>query len=202
MIMALGGDGIGATTAAGGTRIRAVLGGVGGLFTHLRNFQYTPGATTHTGTVMRDASGAKAASALAAAGTALVVDAALVDGDGNAIAANDVLAIKLNTGEWHLSTISAWNSGTKTATLNTAIPTGKSVLKGAPVYCYGVEGDNWNLGRTFALTTGAARTFPNTDTGDVSLTRGRSPGAPLIISSDNATNAGTFNYVNWFYARR
>lgn len=202
MIHGLGGDGVGAVTATAGTRIRKILGGVGGLFTHLLGFQYTPGATTHTGTVMRDASGAKAASALAAAGTALVVDTALTDGDGNAIAANDVLAIKLNTGEWHLSTISAWNSGTKTATLNTAIPTGKSVLKGAPVFCYGVEGDTWHSDRTFTLTTGATRTFPNTDVGDVSLTRGRSPGAPLIFSSDNATNAGTLIYANVFYARR
>lgn len=201
-MMAIGGGGIGKSTQAAGTRIREILGGAGGLFTHLRNFQYTPGATTHLATVMRDASSAKAASALAAAGTALVVDTALTDGDTNAIAANDVLAIKLNTGEWHLSTISAWSAGTKTATLNTAIPTGKSVLKGAPVFCYGVEGDTFHAKNTFDLTTGATRTFPNTDTGEVSLTRARSPGAPLIISSDNATNAGTLNYANWLFAKR
>lgn len=201
-MMAIGGGGIGKATEAAGTRIRAILGGAGGLFTHLRNFQYTPGATTHLATVMRDASGAKAASALAAAGTALVVDTALTDGDGNAIAANDVLAIKLNDGTWHLSTISAWSAGTKTATLNTAVPTNKSVLKGAPVFCYGVEGDTFHAKNTFDLTTGATRTFPNTDTGEVSLTRGRSPGAPLILSSDNATNAGTLNYANWLFAKR
>src|SRR4051812_6920332 len=124
MIHGLGGDGYGKLTQTAGTRIRLLVGGAGGLFTHLNNLRYTSAGTAHTVTIMRDASTAKAASALAAAGTALIVDTALTDGDGNIPANLDCFAVKLNTGEWHFSTISAWNAGTKTATLNTAIPTG------------------------------------------------------------------------------
>lgn len=202
MIHGIGGGGIGRTTQSAGTRIRGVLGGAGGLYTHLTNFRYTSGATQHTVTAMIDASNGLAASALAAAGTALVCDRALTDGDANAPANLDVLVVRLNTGEWHLSTISAWNSGTKTLTLNTAIPTGKSVLKGAPIFFYGVAGDTYQLGRTFSPATSTSTNFPNQAGGDASLIRGRSPGAPIVLDSDNGTAQGYIEYANFMFAKR
>jgi hypothetical protein len=202
MIHGIGGGGVGRVTQAAGTRIRAVLGGAGGLYTHCTNFRYTAAGTAHLGTLMRDASNANAASVLAAAGTSLVVDKALTDGDGNAPANLDVFVIRLNDGSWHLSTISGWTAGTKTAVLNTAIPANKSVLKGAPVFCYGVAGDTFQLGNTFTLTASATTNFPNQSGTDSSLTRGRSPGAPLVFDSDNATAAGTLEYANFMYAKR
>lgn len=202
MIHALGGDGYGKQTQTAGTRIRLLVGGVGGLFTHIANLRYTAAGTAHTGTMMRDASSAKAASALAAAGTSLVVDTALTDGDGNAIAASDVVAVKLNTGEWHLSVVTSWTAGTKTIVLTTAIPANKSVLKGAPVFCYGVAGDTFHSTRQLTLTASATTNFPAVASEGVSLCRGRSPGAPILFDSDNATAAGTLEMANVFYSKR
>lgn len=202
-MQALGGSGVGKLTQTAGTRIRQILGGAGGLFTSVVNFRYTASTTAHTGTLMRDCANGLAASALAAAGTALVIDRAVLDGDGNVPASLDILVVRLNTGEWHMSTISAWTAGTKTFTLNTAIPTAKSVLKGAPIYFYGVQGDTFHLANTFTLTASATTNFPVADTArEVVLLRGRSPGAPVLFDSDNATAAGTLEYANWNYAKR
>jgi hypothetical protein len=202
MIHGLGGDGYGKLTQTAGTRIRLLVGGVGGLFTHLNNLRYTSAGTAHTLTIMRDASVAKAASALAAAGTSLVVDTALTDGDGNAIAASDVVAVKLNTGEWHLSVVTSWTANTKTIVLTTAIPAGKSVLKGAPVACYGVAGDTFHASRQLLPAVSVTTNYPVVSGDDVSLCRSRSPGVPLLIDSDNPTAAGTLEMANVLYAKR
>lgn len=203
MIQMIGGDGYGKLTQNAGTRIRRLLGGVGGLFTHLLNMRYTDSGTAHTLTIMRGASRAKTTAAVAAAGTSVVVDTALTDGDANAIAANDCLGIRLDNGTWHFSTVSAWDSTTKTITLNTAVPTGRSILKGAAVVCYGVAGDTYHSNQQFTGGSGASATnFPPANTPDVSLVRASYPGEPLLFDSDNATNAGTLNNIEVGYAKR
>jgi hypothetical protein len=203
MITFLGGDGKTKLTAAANTRIQIACGGYGGdLFTHILNFRYTPGATTHTGTFMRGASRAKVASDLAAAGTALVLDAAVTDGAGNAPANLDVFAVRLDNGDWHVSTISAWSAGTLTATLNTAIPTGRTAKKGAKVVCYGVAGDTMHNQNQVTLTTGSTFQLPVLAGQHVSIVRASAPGEPIIFDSDNATNAGTVDAVQWGYAKR
>lgn len=202
-IYALGGDGYGPLTQTAATRIQLALGGVGGLFTHLKNFRYTDSGTAHTITAMRGASRGKATAAVAAAGTSLVVDTALVDGDGNAIAASDYVCVRLNTGEWHISAVTSWTSGTKTIVLTTAVPALKSILKGAAVICYGVAGDTWHALHKFTAGAGsAAVNFPPASTPDVTLCRASAPGEPILLDSNNATNAGTFNQANVEYAKR
>lgn len=202
MITFLGGDGCTKITAAANTRIRKLLGGVGGLFTHALNLRYTPGATTHTGTLMRDATITKAASALAAAGTSLVVSDLLYDGDGNAMAASDAIGVKLDNGEWHYSLVTSWTPGTFTAVLTTAIPAGRSVLKGAPVACYGAAGDTYHAANQMTLATGSTFQLPTLAGQAISLCKNKHMGVPLLFDSDNATNAGILDAFNVGYAKR
>ncbi len=202
MIHGVSGDSYGKVTQTAGTRIQALLGGVGGHYTHVSQFRYTSQGTAHVITLMIGASRGKAAAALAAAGTALVCDTALTDGAGNLPANLDNVAVRLNNSKWHLSTISAWNAGTKTLTLNTAIPTGLSVLKGAPIVLYGVAGDAIHAAKQFAPTVSTTENFPNQAGIDISLCRAGAPGEPILFDSDNGTAAGTLVSASVLYARR
>lgn len=200
----IGGGGIGKKTATAGTRIRFLLGGNGRfsrLFTHLINIRVVTSTTAHVLTVLRGMDRAEVASDLAAAGTALVVTKALLDGAGNAIAANDLLAIRLDNGDWHLSTISAWDSGTKTATLNTAIPTGRTAKKGAQVVSYGVQSDSGHADFTFDLAVSTTNQFPAVAMDGSSLVRATAPGEPLLIDIDNGTAASTVSNGQFGYSK-
>lgn len=193
----LTGSGRGKLTQTAGTRIQWLMGGLGNLFTHINFLRVTTGATAHTITLMRGASRTTCATALAAAGTALVVAAALTDGAGNAIAANDFIGIRLDNGDWHLTSISAWDAPTLTATLTTAIPTGRSVLKGARVTCYGVAGDAMHSSYQLNSGAGATNNWPAVTTEGSSLVKATYKGEPIMIDIDNATNASTLEACSW-----
>ena len=200
-IRMIGGDGYGKKTAAANTRIQFLVGGVGSLFTHLLNIRIATLATAHVLTVMRGGSRSKVTSDLAAAGTALVVDDALTDGDGNAIAANDLLAVQLDNGTWHLSLVTSWTAGTLTLVLTTAIPTGRTARRGARVVNYGVAGDTWHSLRQFDLAASSTNQFPAVAGAVESLVRASAPGEPLLIDIDNPTNASTVATTSVGYAK-
>jgi hypothetical protein len=196
------GDGLSKATASAGTRIRLPAGGkAGGLYSHIVNLRYTDTGTAHTLTMMRGASRAKVVGALAAAATSVVVDAALTDGDGNALAASDVVALPMDNGEWHVSAVSAWNATTKTITLTTAIPSGRSVADGARIVSYGAPGDTYHARYQFTGGAGsAAVNFPAVSGSVMSLCKAPALNEPIILDSNNATNAGTVEYVNIGYS--
>lgn len=202
----IGGEGIGKKTATAGTRIKALIGGnVKSFFTHLLNIRITTGATAHTLTVMRAPPGtgfrSRVTSDLAAAGTALVVDDDLTDADGNALAANDYVAVKLDNGTWHLSLASGWDGPTNTITLATAIPTGRSAKRGAQVVSFGAHGDTYHATQQFASASGATNNIPALAGQDFSLIRAACEGEPLLLDIDNGTNASTIDYANCGYAK-
>ena len=184
----IGSEGAGKITETAGTRIRRLIGGKGGCFTHLLNMRYTAGATAHTITVMRGQSYTTLSAAALAAQADVVLTAAITDGT-NAVAANDLVAIKKPDGSWHLGLVSAWTAGTLTLTLTANVPTG-GFNKGAAVICYGVAGDSGHDNYKFAAGSGATTNYPAVENGG-SLIRSRRQNEPLIIDSDNATNAGT-----------
>lgn len=200
-IRMIGGDGYGKKTAAANTRIQYLVGGVGSLFTHLLNIRVATLATAHVLTVMRGASRTKVTTDLAAAGTSLVIDEALTDGDGNAIAANDLVAVQLDNGTWHLSLVTSWTVGTLTLVLTTAIPTGRTARRGARVVNYGVAGDTWHSLRQFDLAASSTNQFPAVAGAVESLVRASAPGEPLLIDIDNATNASTVATTSVGYAK-
>lgn len=200
-ILFVGGAGYGKKTEAAGTSIRQLIGGVGSLFTHLLNIRIATLGTAHVLTVMRGASRTKTTTDLAAAGTSLVVDAALTDGDGNAIAASDCVAVQLDNGTWHFSTVTSWTPGTLTIVLATAIPTGRTARRGGKVVCYGVAGDTYHTDYKFDLAASSTNQFPEVAGAVVSIVRASAPGEPLLTDIDNGTAASTIKATNVGYAK-
>jgi len=182
---------VGKHTATAGTRIRALLHATRGLFTYLTFLRYTAAATAHTLTVMRGQTHARAAAAASAGATDVIVTLAMLDGAGNALAANDLVSMELNDLSWHLGVVSAWDGGTKTITLTggTAIPAGYSVPVNAQVISYGIASDTNHATLQFTAPQSATTDFPAEQAGI--LARSNMRGEPLIVDSDNATNAGT-----------
>jgi hypothetical protein len=197
MFLYITGGGRGKLTQTAGTRIQALIGGVGKFFTCVTNFRVTTAGTAHTVTLMRGASRTSVATELAAAGTALVVAAALTDGAGAAIAANDLVGVRLDDGSWHLSVVSAWTSGTLTITLATAIPTGRTAKKGALVVNYGVAGDAFHSAHQHNSGAGATNNFPAVAVDAAPLVHGTGAGEPILLDIDNATAASTLEQCSF-----
>lgn len=190
------GDAVAKKTQNAGTLIKATLfGGFG--FTHLINMRYTDTGTAHTLTIMRGATRTKAAAPVAAAGTSLIVLDLLYDGDGNVIATSDVIAIQLDNGRWHQTTVSALDTAKTTITLVNAVPTGRTILEGAKVVCYGVAGDTFHADYIYVGgASSAAVNYPAVTGAALSMCKASAANEPLIFDSNNATNAGTLNYAN------
>lgn len=198
MLQLVGTEGYGKKTESAGTAIQRLVGGRKGMFTHLLGVRYTAGATAHVLTVMRGQSYAKVAADAAAAQKDVVVDAALTDGAGNAIASGDIMAIQKPDGTWIFDTVASWAATTLTITMTTNLPTG-GVSNGARVVSYGVPGDSGHSEYTFDLGASGTTTIPG---GEVvgSVVRSSRDHEPLILSVNNVTNAGTLNDVQIGYS--
>lgn len=197
--------GRGKKTETAATRIRVLVPGDPHGFTYLSFLRYTVSTTAHTLTMMRGQTHSKAAAAAAAAAVEIVVEDAMLDAAGNALAASDLVAIELDDGSWHLGIVdtSGWTAGTKTITLTsgTAIPAGRSVLAGAAVISYGVAGDSGHANYQLATGTSATVNYPAVANAGP-LAKSPQRNSPIIIDSDNATAAGTIEAVSAVYAKR
>lgn len=164
----------------------------------LRKYVYTPGATTHTLTVMCP-QGRTTLSAAALAAQA-VVNLTADPGTGTtsgAIAAADYLVIEkpFSAGSprtFHIAKVSS--VATLAITLTANVPTG-GFSSGAAVWFFGAAADAQHP--TFALTTGAQRT--PIDDSWYGLCGPTGQDMPILMYSDNATNAGTLNYAQGIY---
>lgn len=187
-----------AHTETAGTAIVDVIPPRKGLKTRVRKYVYTPGATTHTLTVMSP-QGVTTLSAAAAAAQA-VVNLTADPGTGTtsgAIAASDYVVIEkpYSAGShrtYHIAKISSMS--TLAATLTANVPTG-GFSSGALVWFFGAAADVQHP--TFTLTTGAQRT--PIDDSWYGLCGTTEQNAPILLYSDNATNAGTLNYAQGIY---
>jgi hypothetical protein len=197
--------GRGRKTETAATRIRVLCPGDPHGYTYLTFLRYTAAATAHALTAMRGQTHAKATVAADAAAVAITVDTAMLDGAGNALAANDLVAIELDNGDWHLGIVdtSGWNGTTKVITLTsgTAIPAGRSVLVGAAVVSYGVAGDANHANFIFTGTASVTTNFPAVANAGP-ICKGSARNSPIIVDSDNATNAGTIEMVSSVVAKR
>lgn len=202
MIKAIAAWGRGKKTAAAGTRIRALVPGDKHGYTYIPFFRYTVSTTAHTLTLMRGQSRGKATAAVAEGGTALIVDTALKDGAGNAIAANDVVAYETVNNGWVLDTVSGWDATSKTITLTTGPATGSGgIAKGAKVVAFGVAGDANHADYQFASGTSTTASFPAVANAGP-LCKGADINDPVVFDSDNATAAGTLEQICAEYGSR
>lgn len=191
----ISGDGVAAKTATPPTRIRVCMGGGKG-FTHVVNMRYTAAATAHVLTLMRGASRAKVPGGAAAAETSLVLDTGLIDGAGGDVAASDVVAVQLDNGTWHVSAVTSYTAATRTLVLTTAIPTGRTVLAGGKIVCYGDPGDAMHADQKYNAGAAATVNYPSVAGGVMSLCKASRSDEPIIFDSPNTTNAGTLEYGN------
>jgi hypothetical protein len=175
----------GAKTAAAGTAITRLFQPKRGFFTLLKKFLYTPGATSHTATVMKSL-GRTTITAAAAAGATTVTLAANPGPSGNALATGDTVVIRLADGTFHISTITL---ASLTATLGTALPATSGANLGADVWMLGVVADH-AADNQWALATGGQRTIDDTMSG---VAQSNGMDEPLLLSIDNITNAGTLD---------
>jgi hypothetical protein len=195
-----GGFGRGQATEAAATRIRVLLPGKRRNYTYLTFLQYKSLGTAHTVTIMRGQSYTTCATAVAEAGTALVVTSALLDGAGNALAANDLVAFECVDGSWQVDIIAGWVVGTKTITLAVGPATGSGgIAVGGRVISYGIAGDSGHAAYTLLPPVSATTNFPPVLSGP--LARSRQKNEPIILDSDNATAAGIFMQSNVVYSR-
>lgn len=187
-------------TETAGTVINVLIPGKKDLVTYLNFFSYTDAGTAHTLAMMRSTGDTRTTAAAAASATTVVV-AADPGPTGNGIAASDYIAIELADGSWHLSTVSSWNSSTLTITLNTAIPSTTTVLSGAKVVFFGVVGDSAHDNSKVSGGSSSSRVdFPPVAIPGA-LVASRASNDPILLQSNNASNAGTFSNVCAGYGR-
>lgn len=159
------------------------------------HFRYTSAGTQHTVTALA-ALGSTTLSAAALAAQAAVVLTADPGPAGNGIAANDYVTFRKPNGAHFQSTVNAWDSGTKTLTLNDNVPTG-GLDSGASCWFHGVPGDQTTnqLKPTVSTTT----TYEGSDA--VGVFEGDKD-SPLVMHVDNINAAGTILVMAGIFAVR
>lgn len=191
-------NGLGKKTATAGTRIQVVVPGRGGLYTHVMRFRYTVSTTAHTLTILKGVD-RTTLNADAAAGQAVIVVAkALLDGGGQALAANDLLCIKQPNGDWTFATVSSVSADGLTITLTASLT--YALKNAARVVMYGVPGDAIHSTMQFNSGTSTTKDFPATAIPG-SIAAGNAHNDPLIFDSDNGTAAGTLEEIQFAYSR-
>lgn len=192
-------EGFGRKTEVAGTAIVQGIPGRKGKYTYLNSFGYTDAATQHTLTMMISKGRTTLTTAIAASGTAVVATAD-PGPTGNAIATGDYIAIKLSDGvSWHFSTVTVVTS--TTYTLATALPSDKTASVGAPLAFFGVVGDAAHDDKDYVSNSNSSRKdFPPVDTQGM-LCKSTRLDDPIIIYSNNITNAGTLEYATAVYSR-
>lgn len=206
----------GSSTASAGTAISITVPPLRKCITRLTNLVYRSGATAHTLTVMTPRSSASATAAVAAAGTTIVLDGALLVGASDALAASDWVVVELSDGSFHTSLVSSWSASTYTLVLGTAMPATAGIAQGGKVWAFGVPADlghkAFSPGATTTEITRAVTTYTDPTSGIVSTGRPKELFAeatygdrsgrfdPMIIHSNNATNAGVIEAASGYYA--
>lgn len=180
----------GRATQTAGTVISVLLPPKKKAFTRVTTFKYTCGATAHTVTAMQSLGMARL-SAAAASGQAVIKLAEQPVASGNNVAANDFLVVEFPDGTFALVKVSSVSGLTITLTANLAA----ALAKGSRVWMLGVVGDGHPQ---HLMTVSVVNTFQDTLIG---VAQSKNPDEPLVLQSDNATNAGSFELVSAAYSR-
>lgn len=192
-----GGNGVGGLTAAAGTRIRFLIPPVVRGYTRITKLVYTAGATAHTLTVPRPI-GKTTANGSAAAAQAVINLTADPGPTGNLIQANDLLAIRETDGVTRLYIVSS--VATLAITLTTNLVAGVANL--ASVWNFGILGDTDPItGRAHPTLRGIVLVTTTYEDREGGVIAGHEVDSPVLVDSDNATNAGVLEQLSWSYTR-
>lgn len=195
---AFGGNSLGRVTQSSGTVINRLVPPRRGAFTRVTKIVYTAAATAHTLTAMRSL-GTTTLSAAAAASQAVINLTADPGPSGNGIAANDYLAIENDDGTVFLDTVSSVSSLAITMTTNLAT----ALSAGQRVWFFGVAANTdpklLAAHTAFTLTASVTTTYSEPVVGVIAS---HEENEPILLQSNNATNAGTLEQVTWIHTKR
>lgn len=193
---ASGGNIIGRATATAGTVINALIPPHPTMTTRVAQAKITAGATAHTLTVLRPIGTTKASTA-APTGQAVVNVAANPGPSGNALSANDWIAIRHAADNvTRLYQVSSISSLAVTLTANLAV----AVTLNDKIWMFGVAADTdpaiGTAHPTYAIGSGATTTLTDDTTG---IACGHTKDQPVLLQDNNATNAGSIDIVTYTY---
>lgn len=130
-----------------------------------------------------------------ASGATTVVLTADPEPAGAAIAANDVVVIKMDDGSYHWTTVSSWTASTLTMVISDALD--DTLADNQPVWCLGVSTDNGH--DRFQLTASTQ----STKEVDAGLFFGAGRNSPMRIHHANAGSVpGSIDYVSYSYLNK
>lgn len=208
----VGGFHKGRTTQTAGTAITVTVPPKKGTYTEIAKVAYTEGATDHTVTIMLPLNYTTLSSNTAA--NSAVINLTANPGHyntaykyaethydssqaNNAIAANDYVVVETADGTYHTSTVASVSS--LAVTMNDSLSaTGDGAKKGAKVWFFGITTDTNPKTKaahgTLDATVNTTVVYPNAaDTAPVISAFWEEQ--PIILYSNNASNAGAFEYV-------
>lgn len=196
--LAFAGNTLGSVTAAANTIINALVPPRMGAVARVSTIRATAAATAHTLTALRSIGRTKVAAAAAAA-QAVVTLLGDPGVTGNLLAANDWLAIRTRSdGITRLYRVSSITGLAVTLTGNLAV----ALAIGDDVWNFGIAADTHprtgTAHPTFALGASAQTTLTDVIGG---VAQGLGTDEPVLLQSNNATNAGSIDYVSYSYTR-
>lgn len=202
-LLGFGGNGSGGFTQTAGTVIRYLVPPDSRGFTRITKLVYTCGSTAHTVTCLRPLGKTTVAAAAASGQTDFVLTAnpgttAAYGGISNGIAANDLVAIRTaSDGITRLYTVSSVSTLTVTLSGNLTV----ALAADDDVWFFGITTDT--DGRTGAahpalLPPASATTSYEDREGGVVASMAKDE--PILVNSNNATNAGTLAQVSYCYS--
>jgi len=176
-----------AKTQSAGTEILWLVPPKTGQYTRLWSISYMPGATAHNlyAMIPIGSKNTTVAADAAAGATTITITSTLSDEGGAAAAANDYIAVRYGDGTFGPLKISSVSGLTLTVPALT-----KQVTQGSNLWFFGAVGDH--ALRKYVAT---ASTRLNLADNKVGLVTTANVGQPLLIVSDNATNAGVLDHV-------
>lgn len=202
-LLGFGGNGSGGQTQTAGTVIRQLIPPDRRGFTRITKLAYTSAGTAHTVTCLRPLGKTTVASA-GAAGQAVVnftADpgvAAAYGGISNAIAANDLVAIRTaSDGITRLYTVSSVSTLAITMTGNLSV----AVAAGDDIWFFGITTDTdgrANAAHPALLPPVSVTTTYEDREGGIVATYAKDE--PILVNSNNATAAGTLAQLSWTYS--
>lgn len=198
-----GGNGDGGKTQTAGTVIQFLVPPNRLGYTRVTKVVYTDTGTSHSLTFLRPLGRTTVASAAAASQTDFVLSAnpgttAAYGGISNGIAANDFVAIRTaSDGITRLYKVSSVSTLTITLTGNLTV----ALAAADVVWFFGIATDT--DGRTGSahpiLKGGAASGDVSFEDREGGVIASLSKDEPILVNSNNATNAGTLKQISWCY---
>lgn len=185
-------DCYGSLTQTAGTAITRVIPPREGARACVGNFKYVPAATAHTITMMVVLAEVTVISEAAASQAVVSLSAIPTAADGSILAANDYLILQYEDGSWNAHLVSSL-SGTA-VTVGTSFS--QKIPKSSRAFFMGAPADHTS--RQFLTIASTAYDFVASDF-RIRAATSALPNQPILVHSNNATNAGNLHHLSYYY---